>query len=183
MSTTALPNNQTIDMKSLAVQCQQLKDNNGNATNVSDLTNASSGNRYKAAGSTLTLTSADNNKTVKLDTAAGSVVTLPAASGSGVRFAFLVTVLATSNSHIVKVANASDAMQGYLASMSDNSNAGLIWFATAGTSDTITLNRTTTGSVTKGEMFTIEDIATNVWQVSGTTSSTGTEATPFSATV
>lgn len=137
-----------------------------------------------AGGSTLTLTEAlHSGKTINLDTAAGTTVTLPAATGSGARYRFLVTLLATSNSHIIKVANANDAMQGFVFTMSDDPVTVKGFFAVAGTSDTITLNRTTTGSVTKGEYIEITDIAANVFQVVGFTSSTGTEATPFSATV
>lgn len=136
-----------------------------------------------AAGSTKTLTSINSGSIVALDTATGSVVTLPAASGSGARFRFIVTVLATSNSHIIKVANVSDAMQGFIFTMSDDPVTVKGFFAVAGTSDTITLNRTTTGSVTKGEMIEVIDVAANVFQVKGFTSATGVEATPFSATV
>lgn len=136
-----------------------------------------------AAGATKTLTSINSGSIVALDTAAGSIVTLPAATGSGAMFRFVVTLLATSNSHIIKVANVSDAMQGYVFTMSDDPVTVKGFFAVAGTSDTITLNRTTTGSVTKGEFIEIIDLATNVFQVRGFTSSTGTEATPFSATV
>jgi len=137
-----------------------------------------------AGGSTLTLTEAlHNGKTINLDTAAGTTITLPAATGSGARFRFVVTLLATSNSHIIKVANVNDAMQGFIFTMSDDPVTVKGFFAVAGTSDTITLNRTTTGSVTKGEYIEIVDIAANVFQVIGFTSSTGTEATPFSATV
>lgn len=139
--------------------------------------------RAIAAGSTLTLTTKDSGSIIKLDTTTGSVVTLPASTGSGAVYYFIVTVLATSNSHIVKVANSSDAMQGFVFSMSDDPQTVKGFFAVAGTSDTITLNRSTTGSVTKGEFIEVIDLATNVYQVTGFTSSTGTEATPFSATV
>lgn len=139
-----------------------------------------------AAGAALTLTEAlHNGKTILLDTAAGSTVTLPAASGSGMRFRFLVSVIATSNSHIVKVANSSDTMTGMLMAVSDDAGfpvKGYTADATAG-ADTITLNRTTTGSTVKGEWIEIEDYAANKWAVKGMTAATGTEATPFSATV
>lgn len=138
---------------------------------------------YVAAGATLTLTAADSGKSINLDTAAGSIVTLPAASGTGNRFRFIVSVLATSNSHIVKVANASDTMQGIIFSMDDTAAAAVAFAAVAGTSDTITLNRTTTGSVTIGEWLEVEDVATNKFQVRGFVTNTGSPATQFSATV
>lgn len=138
----------------------------------------------KATGSTLTLTVATHDgKLIPLDTAAGSVVTLPAASGTGARFRFYVSVLATSNSHIIKVANSSDTMVGIISTISDDAGAALKGYIAGATADTITLNRSTTGSVSLGEYIEIEDVATNLFLVRGVTSSTGTEATPFSATV
>lgn len=146
---------------------------------------STTGGSTVAAGSTLTLTAATGaGRTIALDTAAGSTVTLPAATGTGNLYRFVVTVLATSNSHIVKVANSSDAMQGWIIStLSGTPTTNNTWFATAGTSDTITLNRTTTGSVTLGEWFEVRDIATNKFQVEGVISQSGSAATPFSATV
>lgn len=144
-----------------------------------------------AAGSTKTLTAAaNNNQIVRLDTLTGSVVTLPAATGSGAKYRFLVTVLATSNSHIVKVANASDFMVGLINGSRIDSGNAVLGFAAANSgtvatnSDTISLNRTTTGSVSVGEWFEAEDVAANTWAVRGMLSATGAAfATPFSATV
>lgn len=137
-----------------------------------------------AAGSALTLTKETHSgKTILLDTLTGSVVTLPAANGSGARFAFFVSVLATSNSHIVKVANASDIMAGIIATLdSDLATVNMFGFRTGATSDTITLDRTNTGSVTVGEWLELEDIAANLWAVRGQLSGAA-PATPFSATV
>lgn len=137
-----------------------------------------------AAGSTLTMTEELHaGTTVNLDTAAGSTVTLPASSGNGAIYRFRVSVLATSNQHIIKVANSSDAMEGIIVTGDDTTDSTAAFKATAGTSDTITLNRTTTGSVTVGEVIEIIDIAANRFLVRGTISNTGTPATPFSATV
>lgn len=144
------------------------------------------------AGATLTLTAAlHRGKTIALNAIAGSVVTLPAATGTGDRYNFLVSVLATSNSHIVQVASATDFMVGLvLGSRIDAGNA-VLGFAAANSgtvatnSDTITLNRTTTGSVSVGEHFTLIDVATATWEVSDALlSATGAAfATPFSAAV
>lgn len=134
------------------------------------------------AGSTLTLTADYNGKWVGLDQLAGSVVTLPAATGSGNRYPFFVHTKATSNSHIVKVANSTDVMQGTVQSAADDADATRSWIAGA-TADTVTLNRTTTGSVNVGEWLEFIDIKSGVFLVRGVTSSSGTEATPFSATV
>lgn len=137
-----------------------------------------------AAGSALTMTeAAHEGNIVQLDTAAGSTVTLPASTGSGKTYRFYVSVLATTNSHIIKVANASDTMLGIVWCMADTSANAQAFAAVAGTSDTITLNKTTTGSVTIGEFIEITDVATNKFMVHGFTSSTGIAVTPFSATV
>lgn len=139
--------------------------------------------RLVAAGSTLTLTQAEHEgRTICLDTAAGSTVTLPQATGSGAIYKFVVSVIATSNSHIIKVANATDVIQGLVfvaTTSSDNAEV----FQTSATSDTITLNRTTTGSVIRGEWFELIDAVSGVFLCKGMTSATGTEATPFSAAV
>jgi hypothetical protein len=138
-----------------------------------------------AAGSTLAVTKAlHNGTTINLDTLTGSVCTLPAASGSGAKFRFLVTVLATSASHIVKVANSSDTMIGLAFGARVDSGNAALGFAAQATSDTITLNRTTTGSVSLGEWVEVTDVATNLWSVSASLTATGAAfATPFSATV
>lgn len=137
-----------------------------------------------AAGSSLTLNQVDHaNRTILLDTAAGSTVILPPATGSGKSYDFVVSLLATSNSHIVKVSRAADAMQGFAFLRDDTSDNAVAFYATAGTSDTITLNRTTTGSVVKGERIKVTDIAANLYQVEAFLANTGTPATPFSATV
>jgi hypothetical protein len=140
--------------------------------------------RAYAVGSALTLTEALHAERLgKLDTAAGSTVTLPAATGSGARYYFAVTVLATSNSHVIKVANATDVMRGYLLNTDSDTSDAFTGFNTTSTSDTITFNRTTTGSVYIGEYVEIQDIKAGFFSVRGWYASTGSPGTPFSAGV
>ena len=136
------------------------------------------------AGATLTATAELHaGRLVNLNTAAGSVVTLPAATGSGNVYKFRVSVLATSNSHVIKVASVSDTMEG-VALIADTDTAGAGYqFMAGATADTITLNRSTTGSVTVGEMIEVTDIASGKFSVKAFLSGTGTPVTPFSATV
>jgi hypothetical protein len=134
-------------------------------------------------GTTLTLTQKDHaGKVICFNNLAGTTVTLPAATGSGDVYSFTTTTLATSNSNIVKVANASDVIAGAL-TVVDNADGTTTTFGTVAASDTITLNRTTTGGVRKGEFFVLVDVAANAWSVRGMVVATGVEATPFSATV
>jgi len=140
-----------------------------------------------AAGATKTLATTDANKTVLLDTAAGSVVTLPAATGTGNKYKFLVTTLATSNSHIIYTdggnsGSGTGVFKGIIFGVRVDSGNAVLGFASS-SNDTITLNRTTTGSVTLGEWIEVIDIAANVWHVRGFLSATGGAfATPFSTT-
>lgn len=144
-----------------------------------------SANRGLAAGSTKLLTANDSGAIVLLDTAAGSTVTLPAGStcAVGTNFTFVVATLATSNNHIIKVANASDIMVGKVVNVDTDTSDAAALFATTSTSDTITLNRSTTGSVRTGETITAVYVATNRWLIDGLLFVTGAPATPFSATV
>ena len=140
--------------------------------------------RLVAAGAALSVTvAAHADREIMLDTLAGSTCTLPAATGTGARFTFRVSVLATSNSHIIKVADASDIIQGLIFTASDDATNVPKVFQSGDSDDTITLNRTTTGSVERGEWIEVIDAATDLWLCRGMTASTGTEATPFSATV
>jgi hypothetical protein len=135
------------------------------------------------AGSSITLRSnVHAGKTIALDTAAGSTVILPASTGSGITYRVLVTVTATSNSHVIKVANATDEMRGFVIQDSDTATAPNTWWA-ADNDDTITLNRTTTGLAAQGEYFEFTDATVGHYFVRGFSQASGTEATPFSATV
>ena len=139
--------------------------------------------RLVAAGGTLTMTEASHEgKIICLDTAAGSVVTLPTSTGGGAVYKFLVTVTATSNSHIIKVGNATDEFRGFVVADASEATAPNIWWA-ADNDDTITLNRTTTGTAAQGQYFEIVDATSGHFFVRGFVEQSGVEATPFSATV
>lgn len=136
------------------------------------------------AGSARTLTKEQAFKTVLLDTAAGSVVTLPPATGTGDEYEVCTSVLATSNSHKLQVANATDVFRGVIASVDTDTSDAVAWFAAATASDTITFNRSTTGSVSIGERVRVKDVKAGFWAiVDGWFGATGTPATPFSAAV
>jgi hypothetical protein len=107
--------------------------------------------------------------------------TLPAATGSGVRFRFIVGAVNTSG-HLIKSVAGADVMGGTIFTRSDDAAAVLAYKA-GSTDDTITLNGTTTGGVSIGDWVELCDIATNRWAVTGLTTSSGSEATPFSDTV
>jgi hypothetical protein len=127
------------------------------------------------AGRILTLNKAD-----------GITCTLPAATGSGDLYTFIVGTTITSVGAIIKVANATDTMVGSATLGQDSANTVVQFDAVAGTSDTITLNGAESGGLI-GAIVTAKDIKLNgttaVWLVDVFGTATGTEATPFSATV
>src|SRR5579872_395434 len=159
-------------------------DETGTLVTGSDLQVTDSGSRMVPAGATLAITQAlHDGKVILLNQLAGCVCTLPPATGSGMRVKFLQSVVPTSNANIIQVANSSDTLAGVIMTESDDSPPTMKGFTASGTggggSDTITLNRTTTGGTAIGEWIEVIDIAANLWSVTGVTASTGTEATPF----
>lgn len=107
--------------------------------------------------------------------------TLPASAGTGAKFRFRVSVVNTSN-YVIQVANSTDVMAGGLIMGADTAGAANVW-STAASSDTVTLNGTTTGGVNLGDYVELEDIKSGTWAVTGHITGSGTEATPFSAAV
>lgn len=135
-----------------------------------------------AAGATLSVVRATHRgKIITFDQASGSVITLPAATGSGDKYEFVVTTTVGSNSHILKVANASDTMAGVLTTATTTTGAGT-HEAAGGTDDTITMNGTTTGGII-GTHITAQDVAANLWLINGHLVGSGSLATPLSAGV
>lgn len=146
---------------------------------------ADTSTRLVAAGATLTVTEAlHDKKLIALDTAAGSICTLPAATGSGAVYRFVVTVTATSNSHIIKVANANDFMAGFINVVDLDGTAAGMYKGDGTADDTITMNRTTTGGVI-GDEIEVVDLKANLFLVRGSlTCVAGSNiADPLSATV
>jgi len=116
---------------------------------------------------------------VTVNRAAGCVVTLPASTGKGDEYIFYVGTTISSNSFIVKVANSTDTFAGGVAISTD---IGGVTMLAGGTDDTITMSGSTTGGVA-GSWVKLTDVAVGKFMVGGFLASTGTEATPFSATV
>lgn len=135
----------------------------------------------KSLTASKTLDASDAGTVLLVNAAAGLTLTLPAASGTGRMFKVVIGTTVTSNSVVIQVANADDVMTGLALSAADGGNSVNGW-ETAATSDTITLDGSTTGGI-KGDVIELIDAADNTWSVQARTSSTGTEATPFSAAV
>lgn len=117
-------------------------------------------------------------KTINLSIAATQTITLPSATGSGDIYHIACSITATGNK-VIQVGRTADTMGGIALVATDT--GGLV-IPTAATSDTITLNGTTTGGLV-GSHIVLTDVAENLWSVNAMLVSSGAEGTPFSAAV
>jgi hypothetical protein len=110
-------------------------------------------------------------------------LTLPAATGSGLEYKFIVSVVNTS-SYKIQVADATDTIDGSVNLLDADANAQTA-FVTAADSDTVTLNGTTSGGGSIGDTITLTDIATNQYAIEGqlVCAAGSNPATPFTAAV
>lgn len=129
-----------------------------------------------------TLTKSYNGVLNLLDMAAGGTCILPPADGSGNVYLFLLWQTVSSNTIVIKVANASDSFIGFSQMVSDDSAAVKGFIANPAVDDTITLNGGTKGGFV-GDYIEIRDVKANRFFVRITGKQTGAEATMFSATV
>jgi hypothetical protein len=133
------------------------------------------------AGASTTLTAGNNGQTILLNTAAGSVVTLPAATGSGVKFLFVVTTTTTSGAHKILAASTSDFLNGIVTG--ENANTAKCFASAAATNHSIQMpfsgSQPSGGFI--GDWFQFEDVATNLWSVQGMYQAGTTPTTPFSS--
>jgi hypothetical protein len=123
--------------------------------------------------------SSDAGNTVVINALAGLTVTLPASSGKGDVYEIFVGTTVTSNSYIIQVANSTDILAGAVHLTTDIAGTSM---PTSTTSDTITMNGSTTGGL-RGSWLRFKDVSTGFWALEGGIICTGTEATPFSAAV
>ena len=111
--------------------------------------------------------------------AATMTVTLPRANGSGTYLEFCLGIAAVSM--IIKRGISTDVIRGNIFVGIDNSTSGKS-FASASTSNTITLNGSTTGGANIGDSLVLVDQQAGVWSVAASIIGSGGIATPFSNT-
>ena len=126
------------------------------------------------------LTAAEHDgKIITLNRAGGIDLTLPAATGSGLRFLLIVGTAVSGDSYTVTVVDTcNDTINGNIMVLQDGGST-LIAFESGSAAVTLTMNATTTGGVV-GDWFELVDIAADTWWVRGVVAGTGCEATPFS---
>lgn len=139
-------------------------------------------NVISGSGATRTLSELDSGSLVLLDKADGIVVTLPASASVGTYFDFAVSVTCTSNEYKVITAAGTELMVGrFLNCDTDTTDTVAIWKGLVGSSYiAVKLNGSTTGGI-KGDSFRATKLNATTWLVEGALNSTGTVATPYSA--
>lgn len=132
-----------------------------------------------ATAATLVLT-AVQNETILLDRAAGSAITLPAATGSGVRKKFIIKTPTTGGNNVtISTSPNTDIFIGVAFGSNEAGTANVLWLPGA-TDNTITFNHGTTGGKYAGEWLEVQDVAAGKWMVSSVIINQATPATPFS---
>lgn len=121
--------------------------------------------------------------TYLLNTAAGSVLTLPPATGSGLNITAAVTVSATSNAHKILTSPITDKLVGNSSGGTVTTHAALQFFsnvAAANHSIQMPFAGTQPAGGIEGDLYSITDIAAGVWLIEGMFQSGTTPTTPFS---
>lgn len=132
-----------------------------------------------ASGATETLTSADCGQTVFMDDAAGSQITLPAATGSGCWFRFIVTVAITSSTNDIIVVGNDEFIGGVTIVTEVVGQTDTFSVAITADNDTIQMDGNTEGGEL-GSMLFVQDAAADDWFVNGQLIGIGsTPTTPF----
>lgn len=135
----------------------------------------------QAVGASLAITAAMSGAPILLDTAAGSVATLPAATGSGNKYRFIVKTTATSNAHKILAASVSDFINGL--AFGENAGTAKAFASAAATNHSIQMpfagTQPSGGFI--GDFFEFHDIAANLWNCNGMYQAGTTPTTPFSS--
>ena len=147
------------------------------------VTQQASGGIVTTTATTLTVTAALHaGKTILVNSAAPIAITLPAATGTGNKYRFVIGVAATATTSTIKVVGTDDFEGGIAIFDTSATDITAIAFAATATDDTITLDGTTKAG-TRGTQIDIEDVASGLFSVSMRGAATGSYASPFSATV
>src|ERR1043166_4434331 len=110
------------------------------------------------ASATLNRTTHAGN-VVNLNVATGCTITLPASAGTGDVYEIFVLTTVTSNNYIIQVANSTDILAGAVHLTTDIAGTSM---PTSTTSDTITMNGSTTGGL-RGTWLRFKDMSTGFW--------------------
>lgn len=132
-----------------------------------------------AATTTLTVTQALHaGKIIQVQSTGGLAATLPAPTGTGAKYTFVVAATITGGAFTIdaKGGDASAVFNG--TALQTKTGTGLTSTGVIASCNEISLNGTTTGGII-GDIIEIVDIATHSWNVFINGQYTGTFSTPF----
>ncbi len=148
------------------------------------VTAPASGRIVTTTATTLSLTAtqhAERVVVVNTNSTVANTLTLPVATGSGMKYT-IVNGIAQTQGSVVVAANGTDIMKGRALNFDSTAVAtAASFFVTTATSDKMTWSRTTTGGIGQ-DMCECYDEAANTWRVFVTSNCSGVKATPFSET-
>lgn len=150
--------------------------NGGTLNNV-----ATTGRAPNLCGATCTLTSANAGQATLLNTASGSVATLPAATGTGNVYLFIVSTAVSSNKDAILAASSTDALVGLI--VGETSNTPKMFSGGGSTFHSLQMPfaGTQPSGGFLGDNFSCRDIAAAVWECTGSYAAGVTPTTPFNA--
>lgn len=135
----------------------------------------------KVCGAACTLTALNSGSTTLLNLAAGSTVTLPAATGTGNIYNFVVSTTVSSNADKILAASSSDAIIG--TAIGENAGTAKVFVGNAGTFHSLQMPfaGTQPSGGFAGDSYSCQDISTNVWECNGNYQAGTTPTTPYNA--
>ena len=122
-------------------------------------------------------------KTVVLTLATGIAVTLPAATGGGAKYRFIIGATVSTTSTYTFDVTGNDTMVGFMLADDGDGEPANGWTTVVGGSATnkVTLGGSSSASGgTLGDLVEFQDIAADLWHVAIYGTQGGTEVTPFS---
>jgi hypothetical protein len=153
----------------------------GTLTNPTIVGPISTGPVPVACGATCTLGTANVRAITKLDTAAGSVATLPAATGTGTTYSMVVTTAVSSNADKVLLTTVTDTIIG--TAVGENAGTAKVFVGNASTYHSLQMpfagTQPSGGFV--GDEINCTDIASTIWFCNVKYQAGTTPTTPYSA--
>ena len=118
---------------------------------------------------------------VNTNSTVANTITLPTATGSGLKYTIINNIAQTQGSVVVAANGTTQTLKGLAIGGHATTTTGGGAFLTSATSDKITFNRTTTGGLGQ-DVVEAWDLAENVFTVRVIFNGNGALATPFSET-
>ena len=117
-------------------------------------------------------------KIVTLSLAAGTNVTLPACTGSGAKYTFVIVTANTSTDTYSFAVTGNDTIYGHCFGVDGDGEPGNAWTAAGSTSAAFGgTNHASGGNI--GDVIKFTDIAADIWLCEAWITQGGTEVTPF----